>query len=89
MRTASFKRLSAINPQYFSIENRQLVLSCGFAETNASVKRVFNDLLLPKWLTMYEGEHLRFLHALKLDADVSDFKETLKIYKKFTGWIFK
>ncbi|XP_063923186.1 condensin complex subunit 3-like isoform X2 [Zophobas morio] len=75
VRAMAFHRCADIGPLNFRIVDKHLILLCGFKETNEKVKKTFSEYLLPKWLTGYKGDFLKFLEALKLIADEEDISK--------------
>lgn len=89
VRTAAFTRCALFGPKFIRIVERQDILMAGFAETHPSAKKVFLDNLLPKWLSTYDGNILKLLHAIKLDADESDTEKTIKLFERVLEVFFK
>lgn len=88
VRMAAYLRCAAIGPRLFKIVSRQQILHCGFKDDNKEVRKVFLEILFPKWLSAYNDNFLHFLSGLKLDADESDIMNTEEITKKVTEFFF-
>lgn len=89
VRTATYDRLSKFSPRLLSIVYRQSIIMSGLLESNVAVKRTFQQVLLPRWLEIYNSNILQFMLALKLDANEEDIVQTEEIYEKLLPIIFK
>ncbi|XP_044254397.1 condensin complex subunit 3-like isoform X2 [Tribolium madens] len=82
VREAAFHRCGDISPQFLRIVDKHMILMCGFKEAHQKVKTVFYDHLLPKWLTDYNNNYLRFIAALKLSTVEEDMDQLVFLSKK-------
>ncbi|EFA02258.2 Condensin complex subunit 3-like Protein [Tribolium castaneum] len=82
VRQTAFRRCGEIGAPYFRIVDRHMILTCGFKETHPTVKNVFHNSLLPKWLNDYNSNYVRFIGALKLTADEEDVNNLIDLSKK-------
>lgn len=89
VRFVAFNKCAVLNPDLLKIYQRQLVIRTGIAETHVVVKRAFLETLLPKWLSHYNDDLIKFYGLLKLDADEADMKHTTFIYKHLTELLCK
>lgn len=89
VRNAAFLKCSNINPKYIRLVERQDIIVHGFQEQAPTVKKVFIDKLLPKWLEYYDTNMIKFLNALKLDADENDFSKSVNVFEDVLKVIFK
>lgn len=89
VRAATYIKLSKVSPKFLSIAYRQSVLTSGLIDLSPNVKRTFEQVLLPKWLQVYDSNILQFMLALKLDANEEDYKQTEQIYERVLPIIFK
>lgn len=89
VRAATYIRLSKLSPKNLSIVNRQSIIMSGLLDNNDMVRGKFQELLLCKWLNIYESNVINFMCALKLDANEEDIKQTDQIYERLLPIIFK
>lgn len=89
VRVEAFKKCAEIGPKMFRIVDRQFVLISGFNETNKQARNMFEEYLLPKWITSYNGDFLDFFKAFKLDADWKDIQRMDETSRKLIQVLFK
>lgn len=71
------------------IIDRIVILGNGFNEENKMVRKTFLEVLIPKWLSAYNGDFLKLINAIKLDADEHDIKLTASVSEKVLEVLFK
>ncbi|CAH1964911.1 unnamed protein product [Acanthoscelides obtectus] len=89
VRLQAFKRVADMGPKMFKIYERQDILTSGLNETNEKVKKSFQENLLIKWLNAYEGDFIKFLDSIKIDADEMDMLKTQHISKRLMDIYFR
>ncbi|KRT78380.1 HEAT domain-containing protein, partial [Oryctes borbonicus] len=88
VRASTYTKLLKVSPKIISIVNRQTILMNGFTENNEALQKKFKNVLLTKWLDVYENNVIEFMRALKLDANEEDLKQTEEIYELLLPIIF-
>nr|CAI5868463.1 unnamed protein product [Callosobruchus analis] len=89
VRLQAFKRCADMGPKLFKIYERQDILMSGLNETHESVRRSFQEDLLIKWLNAYEGDFIKLLNSIKIDAEETDMLKTQHISESIMDIYFK
>nr|CAH7752692.1 unnamed protein product [Callosobruchus chinensis] len=89
VRLQAFKRCADMGPKLFKIYERQDILMCGLNETHEKVRKSFQEDLLIKWLNAYEGDFIKLLNSIKIDAEETDMLKTQHISKSIMDIYFK
>lgn len=90
VRVAAYRKCSDISPALqIRIVDRQTILICGFVENHKLAREAFLETLVPKWLTSFNGDFLKFLSDVKLDADEEDLENTVMISKNLVDVFLK
>ncbi|VEN41605.1 unnamed protein product [Callosobruchus maculatus] len=89
VRLQAFKRCADMGPKLFKICDRQDILMCGLNETEMRVRKLFQEELLIKWLNAYEGDFIKLLNSIKIDAEETDMLKTQHIGRSIMDVYFK
>lgn len=89
VRLAVYAKCAKMGPRILKLTDRQQVILAGFDETHAAVKEYFVGTMLSKWLTVYNGNLVSLLGALKLDANEEDIRQTEIVCQKVLNAFFK
>lgn len=89
VKLAAYEKCATINPKYFGITERQSILLSGFEEEDDTVKKKFTAVLLPNWISKYNNDFLKFMHALNLGENVDNQKNMDYLVKNLMSVIFK
>ncbi|XP_038212999.1 condensin complex subunit 3 isoform X2 [Zerene cesonia] len=88
VRRAAFLYISAINVTQLRVKQRLLTLKVGLTERSPRVKRVVEEILIPGWLSTFEGNIVHLLKAIRLD-NAHDAKDSQYVAGKLLESLFK
>ncbi|CAH2093882.1 unnamed protein product [Euphydryas editha] len=88
VRRAAFLYISAINVTQLRVKQRVLTLKVGLTERSPRVRRVVEEILIPGWLSTFQGNVIDLLKAIRLD-NAHDAKDSQYVAGKLLESLFK
>ncbi|XP_045770313.1 condensin complex subunit 3 [Maniola jurtina] len=88
VRRAAFLYITAINVTQLKVRQRVLVLKVGLTERSPRVRRVVEEILIPGWLSSFQGNIIDLLKAIRLD-NAQDAKDSQYVAGKLLESLFK
>ncbi|XP_069357217.1 condensin complex subunit 3 isoform X1 [Maniola hyperantus] len=88
VRRAAFLYITAINVTQMKVRQRVLVLKVGLTERSPRVRRVVEEILIPGWLSSFQGNIIELLKAIRLD-NTQDAKDSQYVAGKLLESLFK
>ncbi|KPJ21352.1 Condensin complex subunit 3 [Papilio machaon] len=88
VRRAAFLYISAMNVTQLRVRQRVLTLKVGLTERSVRVRRVVEEILIPAWLSSFEGNIVHLLKAIRLD-NALDAKDSQYVAGKLLESLFK
>ncbi|XP_047511520.1 condensin complex subunit 3 isoform X1 [Pieris napi] len=88
VRRAAFLYISAIDVKLLRVKQRLHTLKVGLTERNPRVRRVVEEILIPGWLSSFEGNIVYLLKAIRLD-NINDAKDSQYVAGKLLESLFK
>ncbi|XP_013167759.1 PREDICTED: condensin complex subunit 3 isoform X2 [Papilio xuthus] len=88
VRRAAFLYISAMNVTQLRVRQRVLTLKVGLTERSIRVRRVVEEILIPAWLSSFEGNIVHLLKAIRLD-NALDAKDSQYVAGKLLESLFK
>ncbi|XP_045453962.1 condensin complex subunit 3 [Melitaea cinxia] len=88
VRRAAFLYISAINVTQLRVKQRVLTLKVGLTERSPRVRRVVEEILIPGWLSTFQGNIIDLLKAIRLD-NAHDAKDSQYVAGKLLESLFK
>ncbi|CAK1590335.1 unnamed protein product [Parnassius mnemosyne] len=88
VRRAAFLYIAAINVTQLRVRQRVLTLKVGLTERSTRVRRVVEEILIPGWLSTFQGNIVNLLKAIRLD-NAHDAKDSQYVAGKLLESLFK
>nr|XP_049699257.1 condensin complex subunit 3 [Helicoverpa armigera] len=88
VRRAAFLYIAAINVTQLRVRQRVLTLKVGLTERSVRVRRVVEEILIPGWLSTFQGNIVDLLKAIRLD-NAHDAKDSQYVAGKLLESLFK
>ncbi|KAG6446816.1 condensin complex subunit 3 [Manduca sexta] len=88
VRRAAFLYIAAINVTQLRVRQRVLTLKVGLTERAPRVRRVVEEILIPGWLSSFQGNIIHLLKAIRLD-NAHDAKDSQYVAGKLLESLFK
>ncbi|XP_013145428.1 PREDICTED: condensin complex subunit 3 isoform X2 [Papilio polytes] len=88
VRRAAFLYIAAMNVTQLRVRQRVLTLKVGLTERSVRVRRVVEEILIPAWLSSFEGNIVHLLKAIRLDNTL-DAKDSQYVAGKLLESLFK
>ncbi|XP_068623448.1 condensin complex subunit 3 [Battus philenor] len=88
VRRAAFLYIAAINVTQLRVKQRILTLKVGLTERSFRVRRVVEEILIPGWLSTFQGNIVDLLKAIRLD-NAHDVKDSQYVTGKLLESLFK
>ncbi|CAH2052121.1 unnamed protein product, partial [Iphiclides podalirius] len=88
VRRAAFLYIAAINVTQLRVRQRLLTLKVGLTERSQRVRRVVEEILIPGWLSTFQGNIVDLLKAIRLD-NAQDAKDSQYVAAKLLESLFK
>ncbi|XP_022831781.1 condensin complex subunit 3 [Spodoptera litura] len=88
VRRAAFLYVAAINVTQLRVRQRVLTLKVGLTERSVRVRRVVEEILIPGWLSTFQGNIVDLLKAIRLD-NAHDAKDSQYVAGKLLESLFK
>ncbi|KAJ8712953.1 hypothetical protein PYW08_008257 [Mythimna loreyi] len=88
VRRAAFLYIAAINVTQLRVRQRVLTLKVGLTERSLRVRRVVEEILIPGWLSTFQGNIVDLLKAIRLD-NAHDAKDSQYVAGKLLESLFK
>ncbi|CAH0713737.1 unnamed protein product, partial [Brenthis ino] len=88
VRRAAFLHISAINVTQLRVRQRVLTLKVGLNERSPRVRRVVEEIVIPSWLSTFQGNIVDLLKAIRLD-NAHDAKDSQYVAGKLLESLFK
>ncbi|CAB3246204.1 unnamed protein product [Arctia plantaginis] len=88
VRRAAFLYIAAINVTQLRVRQRLLTLKVGLTERSLRVRRVVEEILIPGWLSTFQGNIVDLLKAIRLD-NAHDAKDSQYVAGKLLESLFK
>ncbi|OWR54950.1 condensin complex subunit 3 like protein [Danaus plexippus plexippus] len=88
VRRAAFLYIAAMNVTQLRVRQRVLTLKVGLTERSPRVRRVVEEILIPSWLSTFQGNIIDFLKAIRLDNS-HDAKDSQYVAEKLLESLFK
>lgn len=74
VRRLAYLQLAKYPVTNFKVIQRIEILDQGLADQSNLVKKCVAQILLPNWIQVYDGDYLKFISALKIDASEVDLE---------------
>ncbi|CAG5044159.1 unnamed protein product [Parnassius apollo] len=88
VRRAAFLYIAALNVTQLKVRHRVLTLKIGLTERSFRVRRVVEEILIPGWLSTFQGNIVKLLKAIRLD-NAQDAKDSQYVAGKLLESLFK
>lgn len=88
VRRAAFLYIAALNVTQLRVRQRVLTLKVGLTERSVRVRRVVEEILIPSWLSSFQGNIIHLLKAIRLD-NAHDAKDSQYVAGKLLESLFK
>ncbi|CAG9104117.1 unnamed protein product [Plutella xylostella] len=88
VRRAAHLYVAAVNVTQLRVKQRVLTLKVGLTERSPRVRRVVEEILIPGWLSAFQGDMVRLLKAIRLDNG-QDAKNSQEVAGKLLESLFK
>ncbi|KAI8442196.1 hypothetical protein MSG28_005789 [Choristoneura fumiferana] len=88
VRRAAFMYIAAVNVTQLRVRQRVHTLKVGLSERSTRVRRVVEEILIPGWLSTFEGNIIDLLKAIRLD-NAQDAKDSQYVAAKLLESLFK
>ncbi|KAL4711777.1 hypothetical protein ACJJTC_005946 [Scirpophaga incertulas] len=88
VRRAAFLYISGVNVTQLRVRQRVLTLKVGLTERSQRVRRVVEEILIPGWLSSFQGNIVHLLKAIRLD-NAHDAKDSQYVAGKLLESLFK
>ncbi|CAH0402752.1 unnamed protein product [Chilo suppressalis] len=88
VRRAAFLYIAGVNVTQLRVRQRVLTLKVGLTERSTRVRRVVEEILVPGWLSTFQGNIVDLLKAIRLD-NAHDAKDSQYVAGKLLESLFK
>ncbi|CAG9791474.1 unnamed protein product [Diatraea saccharalis] len=88
VRRAAFLYIAGVNVTQLRVRQRVLTLKVGLTERSQRVRRVVEEILIPGWLSTFQGNIVDLLKAIRLD-NAHDAKDSQYVAGKLLESLFK
>ncbi|XP_028159369.1 LOW QUALITY PROTEIN: condensin complex subunit 3-like, partial [Ostrinia furnacalis] len=88
VRRAAFLYIAGVNVTQLRVRQRVLTLKVGLTERSQRVRRVVEEILVPGWLSTFQGNIIDLLKAIRLD-NAHDAKDSQYVAGKLLETLFK
>ncbi|XP_050677293.1 condensin complex subunit 3 isoform X2 [Leptidea sinapis] len=88
VRRAAFIHIAAMPVTQLRVKQRILILKVGLTERSPRVRRVVEEILIPSWLSSFQGNIIDLLKAIRLD-NANDAKDSQYVAGKLLEPLFK